>query len=265
MWPDRLHASNIELQKLLDRELDDSRALQIQLHIEDCADCRSRRDRLKATMGEFVEAHRNVFDETVLTRSSARAALRTRLRAAAAAPRVAPSFWKYGVYAGCAISFVLVLALVLFHFNDEARLLPNAKMTPGVIRNVSLTDLCSASPSTTMRPIPVATGQMVFGQYGIDNPPRGGYELDHLIDPELGGSDDPGNLWPQPYSTEWNARVKDALEDHLHELVCNGQLSLTTAQRDVSQNWIAAYRRYFHTDKPIVGHMAFTKDMPWSN
>jgi len=46
------------------------------------------------------------------------------------------------------------------------------------------------------------------------------YEVDYLITPALGGADDIGNLWPQSYSaTIWNARVKDALEDRLQELI----------------------------------------------
>ena len=42
-----------------------------------------------------------------------------------------------------------------------------------------------------------------------------------LTNPELGDTNNPRNLWPQPYiSTTWNAQLKDALETHLHELVC---------------------------------------------
>ena len=78
------------------------------------------------------------------------------------------------------------------------------------------------------------------------------YEVDYLITPALGGADDIGNLWPQSYSaTIWNARVKDALEDRLHELVCRGDVDLTTAQREISRDWISAYKKYFHTDRPL--------------
>ena len=52
-------------------------------------------------------------------------------------------------------------------------------------------------------------------------------------------------------STEWNAHVKDELEDHLHHLVCDGKLDLATAQRDMASNWIPAYKKYFHSDKPL--------------
>ena len=84
------------------------------------------------------------------------------------------------------------------------------------------------------------------------------------IAPELGGSDDIRNFWPQPYSAAvWNSHVKDALEDRLHDLVCSGQLSLRAAQRDISTDWVAAYKKYFNTQGPLPDHYAFAKDMPW--
>jgi len=39
--------------------------------------------------------------------------------------------------------------------------------------------------------------------------------------------------------------VKDALEDRLHTMVCSGQLDLATAQRELSRDWVAAYKKYF--------------------
>jgi hypothetical protein len=42
------------------------------------------------------------------------------------------------------------------------------------------------------------------------------------------------------------------LEEHLHQLVCAGRLDLPTAQRDIARDWIAAYKKYFHTDRPVA-------------
>src|SRR4029077_15433286 len=79
------------------------------------------------------------------------------------------------------------------------------------------------------------------------------YELDYLITPELGGSEDRLNLWPERYGGRvWNARVKDELEQLLPQLVCRGHVDLATAQRDIAVNWIAAYKKYFHTDRPVA-------------
>jgi hypothetical protein len=49
----------------------------------------------------------------------------------------------------------------------------------------------------------------------------------------------------------WNAHVKDVMEEHLHKMVCAGKLDLATAQRDIATDWIAAYKRYFHTETPL--------------
>jgi len=52
----------------------------------------------------------------------------------------------------------------------------------------------------------------------------------------------------------WNAHTKDALEDHLRSMVCNGQLELATAQHEIASNWVAAYKKYFHTRGPLPQH-----------
>jgi hypothetical protein len=42
------------------------------------------------------------------------------------------------------------------------------------------------------------------------------------------------------------------LEERLHQLVCDGELDLPTAQRDIATDWIVAYKKYFHTDRPLA-------------
>ncbi|MBV9742856.1 MAG: HNH endonuclease [Acidobacteriia bacterium] len=108
----------------------------------------------------------------------------------------------------------------------------------------------SARPKN--RAVPVSLARRVFQEYGLSGAEPRSYEVDYLITPALGGAEDIRNLWPQSYSAStWNAQVKDALEDHLRDLVCSGQLDLATAQHDISSDWIAAYRKYFHTDRPL--------------
>ena len=89
-------------------------------------------------------------------------------------------------------------------------------------------------------------------EYGLARVPEKACEVDYLITPALGGSDDIHNLWPHSYAdTVWSAKVKDALEDRLHDMVCQGQLDLPTAQREIAANWIEAYKKYFQTDRPL--------------
>jgi hypothetical protein len=104
----------------------------------------------------------------------------------------------------------------------------------------------------------------VFRRHGIVNPLAGAYELDYLIPPELGGARDDRNLWPQPYQqAPWNAHAKDALEDRLRRMVCDGQIDLKVAQREIADDWTIAYRKYFETNEPLVSHAEFLKDTPW--
>ena len=265
MWHKRAHVSDLELQMFEDHELNDTETARVHSHIAACISCRARHDQIRTTMLQFDAAHRAQFDQIGESKNESRAALRARMSAEGLRPTA--TAWKYPVFAGCAgLSFLLVLAFVFLQVHDDtAKLLPNPKITPGAIRDVTKGQICAPRASWTTPPVSAAIGQNIFAKYGIEDPRPGGYELDHLIDPELGGSEDAKNLWPQPYSAVWNARVKDALEEHLHDLVCSDQISLSTAQQDVSHDWIAAYRKYFHTDKPIIAHLAFTKDMPWSN
>jgi hypothetical protein len=73
----------------------------------------------------------------------------------------------------------------------------------------------------------------------------GNFEEDHLIPLELGGHPtDPKNLWPEPYASNTGARVKDKLENALYELVCNGSVTLKTAQKAMATNWYTAYLKY---------------------
>jgi hypothetical protein len=99
--------------------------------------------------------------------------------------------------------------------------------------------------------IPAHVRLAVVRDYRMERLPMQEYELDYLITPELGGSDDRRNLWPEPYASQlWNARVKDELEELLPSLVCAGTLPLAIAQHDMATDWVAAYKKYFHTDRP---------------
>jgi hypothetical protein len=145
-----------------------------------------------------------------------------------------------------------------FRWNDrgsqsaesQAFALPRRTLTPGAVLPIAVDELCRTVGVDNDPPVNLTTQQAVFKEYGLPNSSQLGYALDYLITPALGGSDDIRNLWPQPSSSTWNARVKDQLEDHLHELVCQGKVQLMTAQNEIATDWISAYKRYFNTDKP---------------
>ena len=109
--------------------------------------------------------------------------------------------------------------------------LPNPNLTPGS-RPVRFAELYSEDHDEVVQSARHAARlqQEVFQEYGMAGFARS-YEVDYLITPGLGGSDDIRNLWPEPHhNTAWNSYVKDQLEDRLHHLVCGRKLTLATAR-----------------------------------
>lgn len=132
--------------------------------------------------------------------------------------------------------------------------LPDPDRTPGatnpVITQANIGDnICKKGWSTkSIRPpasYTTALKKKQLREWGYSDKNTRDFEEDHLESLEIGGSPtDPKNLWPQSYRGKWNAHLKDHLENRLHKLVCNGTLTLEQAQISISQNWIAAYKRY---------------------
>ncbi len=123
---------------------------------------------------------------------------------------------------------------------------PDASKTPGDTLDVTKDDICVAGYSSKVRNVPQAAKEQAYAEYGITHRQPGQYEIDHLISLELGGSNSLRNLWPQSYITKpWNAHVKDALENRLHQEICSGKTDLAQAQREISGDWIAAYKKRF--------------------
>lgn len=134
---------------------------------------------------------------------------------------------------------------------------PRQDLTPGRVLPVGVEEICGGGV-TGLPPVAAQVPRQVFEAYGVDYQRAAEYELDFLITPELGGAPDPRNLWPQPYRAGvWNAYVKDELERELQDLVCRGSLDLATAQEELANDWIAAYKRRFNTDRPLRDYGRF--------
>lgn len=140
--------------------------------------------------------------------------------------------------------------LVLLPISAIAGDLPDAAITPGAARpGITAAELCPVSHTAQLRNVPRAQKIAVYRAYGMSGPRTGrcaaaqGCEIDHLISLEIGGSNEPSNLWPQNYSgTPWNAHAKDRLENRLHSEICAGTITIKKAQHDIATDWIAAYR-----------------------
>jgi hypothetical protein len=122
--------------------------------------------------------------------------------------------------------------------------LPNSFLTPGNTKKVTKEQICAADFAATMKPLTDSKKNEALGRYGVRPDRSSGDVLDHLVPIELGGSDDLENLWPQPVGGEWNAAKKDALEQKLHTMVCDGTITLKDAQSAIRKNWVQAYTQY---------------------
>ena len=224
-----------------------------------------RAQELEGAIGEFIHLHRRKLDPLLPPAHGSRALLKARLDELVSGPSSwrLPLAWRRRLVPVAVGSLVLVLAGLLVPHRWPSRRdpavyarfvpvsFPATGLTPGVARARTREQVCGSKDGKN-RDVPPELRRKVFELYGMPGADPSAYEVDFLITPALGGADDIGNLWPQSYSaTIWNARVKDALEDRLHELVCHGDLDLSTAQREISTDWIGAYKKYFHTDTPL--------------
>lgn len=264
------HLSDEDLVLLADGELPARRAHGARAHLAACWDCRTRLSDLESAVEAFVHAHHGTPDRQLPPAEGPRALLKARLEESAhisplrrwlalAGFTATRTPWRYALAA-------LLLGIIVFAVSRYRRheyslaalksgIFPNKTLTPGAARLVGQKDVCAAADAQDNDPawlIPASVEQQVLQKYGIANSRAKDYQLDYLIPPSLGGTADVQNLWPQPNSNSgWNAHAKDELENRLRQLVCDGRVSLPEAQHDLSGDWTQAYKRYFHTSRPV--------------
>ena len=267
-----LHPSDQELLALADGELSIRRESELRMHTTSCWSCRARMAETEQTIAQFLRTYSGSSARHVPPSAGPRSLLKARLTQISDEALAGKSSWRirltfptqqliYSALAG----LVLLMVIGLWRNAAEHRHgkpssmqsavlpIPDTTLTPGAVHSVSLAQVCSPGRSDKNRNVSVSIRQAVFEKYGLQGAPAEDYEVDYLITPELGGTDDIRNLWPQPYSsTAWNAYVKDALEDRLHQLVCAQKIELSTAQREIATDWIGAYKKYFHTETPVM-------------
>ncbi len=253
------HPLDQELLQSLDGELAPERAKQLAAHLEACWACRDRARQLEDSITDFVHAERAMLDAKLPPAAGPRALLKAQMHELTNQNSSRWTARQIATLAAAAILIVATAAAVSFEVGrlrtpptvHAAIFSPRPELTPGAVVLRSRNEVCAAEHAIN-RIVPVAVRKSVFHEYGIAEADARAYEVDYLISPALGGSDDIRNLWPQSYdSTVWNAHVKDALEDRMRAMVCAGTLDLELAQRELSADWIAAYRKYFHSDRPV--------------
>ncbi len=242
------HLSDEMLLLLSDSELATRDEQAARDHLQQCAECSTRLARLERLSTDLAATYRaNIW------------ATRAAKVCAAVLTAVCCLYWLGS--SGARGHELTVAGL-------QMNVLPVRYLTPGATRQVTATELCGQArdeerENDDREPIAPSVKHAVLWNYGVRGLPDRDYELDYLVTPELGGAADPQNLWPERYaSATWNAHVKDDLEHLLRRLVCDGSVPLASAQRDIAADWIAAYKRYFHTDKPGGWAAALPRPLP---
>ena len=264
------HLSDEQILCLIDGETAAQKAAAENEHLAGCPACRARQLYLQSSLADMVALLNPAPDTSLPDGANARARLKAQLRTASQAK---PKGWlqrleaamyhqpRIRLYAELA-GMVLVVCFVTWRGvtsarelsagQTEAMLIPNHVLTPGATRPVTLAEICPLDDADLDPDVAPSKRQAVFDAYGIKPKTTSKeYQVDYLINPQLGGTDDIRNLWPEPYTAIWNARAKDTLERRLHQMVCERQIDLESAQRDIASDWIAAYKKYFHSQKPV--------------
>ena len=70
-------------------------------------------------------------------------------------------------------------------------------------------------------------------------------EIDHIVSLELGGSNDIANLFPEQRDINPGYKVKDKLENKLHDLVCDGSVSSGPPSVGIASDWQALYKSVY--------------------
>jgi len=140
----------------------------------------------------------------------------------------------------------LLLILLLISMPLMAETIPAT-----AIRTLNVQDICTTKTST-IRDVSLSVKKQVYKNAGITYGERvlcsQGYEVDHRISLQLGGSNDISNLQLQAYCTKqelafnfpktvlYDARAKDSLENSLHKDICSGKITAEQAQT-IIYNW----------------------------
>ena len=120
--------------------------------------------------------------------------------------------------------------------------LPDSACTPGaIISSATAAQICVSGYSSTVRNVPQATKEQVYAAYGIVTRSPGQYEMDHLVSLELGGSNEPSNLWPEAADPRPGFHEKDQVENYLHDQLCTNKMTLQQVQSAIATNWLDIY------------------------
>ncbi len=121
--------------------------------------------------------------------------------------------------------------------------LPNTYQTPGATLKVDAKRVCAADFEASLKPVANWQRDQALERYG-ERPESFKGDVDHLVPVLLGGSNDPDNLWPMHGTGDMTPEAKAHLAERLHQLVCDGKVSLKDAQNAFKKDWTKSYKQY---------------------
>jgi len=106
--------------------------------------------------------------------------------------------------------------------------------------------LCSQTfRANSIRNVPESEKRQVETEYGLTASGHGStLAIDHVVSPELGGSNDIANLF-LGRATPGPLHAKDKLGNRLRGLVCAGTMTLHAAQVGIAMNWRELYKKLY--------------------
>jgi len=148
-----------------------------------------------------------------------------------------------------AVLFSLYASFVLANYGIQTKtkncianqILQDSACTPGAVLTTNTAVICKTGYTKTVRDVSESTKKKVFAEYGIPYSQHSNYEVDHLISLELGGGNDISNLWPENSKITSGSLTKDKFENYLHTQVCAGKMTITEAQKEISNDWLKYY------------------------
>jgi hypothetical protein len=128
--------------------------------------------------------------------------------------------------------------------HDGQAVLNDLTVTPGAVDpDLTAVKLCDPTFHTgTVRNVTQSMKRAACAAYGQTvGCPGKGFEIDHLVSIEVGGSNDPANLWPQPVDAPSviGYHTKDVVENRAHAAVCAGKITLAQAQQGLATDWFS--------------------------
>ena len=143
--------------------------------------------------------------------------------------------------------FMVAVALIGVPSYAAAQL-PSSFQTPGNKSKANEVRVCTADFEASVKPMAKWQRDQALERYG-KRPEDFTGELDHLIPIGLGGTNDPENLWPLPSNKDMGPAEKKALDQKLHQMVCDKTLKLKDAQDAIKKDWVKAYDQYVKNAK----------------